>query len=114
MLQIRSAANKDSDVLEKGPVAFLTYIEAYKLHELPSIFRSVHTHCVVLEVVQLKSNTFPFSVSDLSFECRWKELEIGKLGMGLGLLQLPPMYEIRHKTLSAAGFVPYAADINFE
>ncbi|GJU35239.1 DEAD-box ATP-dependent RNA helicase 18 [Tanacetum coccineum] len=36
---------------------------------------------------------------------RWKDLEIGKLGMGSGLLQLPPMSEVKQSSLSTEGFV---------
>ncbi|GER55876.1 dead box ATP-dependent RNA helicase, partial [Striga asiatica] len=36
----------------------------------------------------------------------WKKLEIGKLGMGFGLLQLPSMPEVKHHSLSTAGFIP--------
>ncbi|XP_048325764.2 DEAD-box ATP-dependent RNA helicase 18 isoform X3 [Ziziphus jujuba] len=60
--QIRSAAKKDRDVMEKGLRAFVSYVRAYKEH-----------HC--------------------SYIFRWKELEIGKLAMGYGLLQLPAMPE---------------------
>ncbi|CAL1387718.1 unnamed protein product [Linum trigynum] len=41
-----------------------------------------------------------------SFIFRWKELEVGKLGMGFGLLQLPSMPEVKHHSLSTEGFVP--------
>jgi hypothetical protein len=37
---------------------------------------------------------------------RWKELEVGKLAMGCGLLQLPSMPELKRRTLSTDGFVP--------
>ncbi|KAI3470922.1 hypothetical protein Pfo_027585 [Paulownia fortunei] len=80
--QIRSAAKKDRDIMEKGLRAFVSYVRAYKEH-----------HC--------------------SFIFRWKELEIGKLGMGYGLLQLPSMPEVKHHSLSTEGFVP-VEDINPE
>ncbi|CAB4301433.1 unnamed protein product [Prunus armeniaca] len=80
--QIRSAAKKDRDVMEKGLRAFVSYIRAYKEH-----------HC--------------------SYIFRWKELEIGKLGMGFGLLQLPAMPEVKHHSLSTEGFIP-VKDINLE
>ncbi|RYQ83653.1 hypothetical protein Ahy_B10g102410 isoform E [Arachis hypogaea] len=80
--QIRSAAKKDRDVMEKGVRAFVSYIRAYKEH-----------HC--------------------SYIFRWKELEIGKLAMGHGLLQLPLMPEVKHHSLSTEGFVP-VDDINLE
>lgn len=80
--QIRSAAKKDRDVMEKGVRAFVSYIRAYKEH-----------HC--------------------SYIFRWKELEIGKLATGYGLLQLPSMSEIKHHSLSTVGFSP-VEDINFE
>ncbi|KAL6565285.1 DEAD-box ATP-dependent RNA helicase 18 [Orobanche gracilis] len=41
-----------------------------------------------------------------SFIFRWKELELGKLGMGFGLLQLPAMPEVRHNARAAGGFIP--------
>ncbi|KAK9127345.1 hypothetical protein Syun_016142 [Stephania yunnanensis] len=72
--QIRAAAKKDRDVMEKGVKAFVSYIRAYKEH-----------HC--------------------SYIFRWKELEIGKLGMGYGLLQLPLMPEVKNYSLSTDGFI---------
>lgn len=48
-----------------------------------------------------------------SHSYRWKELEIGKLAMGYGLLQLPSMPEVKHHSLSTDGFEP-VEDINFE
>ncbi|XP_010257043.1 PREDICTED: DEAD-box ATP-dependent RNA helicase 18 [Nelumbo nucifera] len=78
--QIRSAARKDRDVMEKGIKAFVSYIRAYKEH-----------HC--------------------SYIFRWKDLEIGKLAMGYGLLQLPSMSEVKHHSLSVDGFTP-VDDIN--
>lgn len=77
---IRLAAKKDRDVMEKGLRAFVSYIRAYKEH-----------HC--------------------SYIFRWKELEIGKLGMGFGLLQLPSMSEVKHHSLSMEGFTP-VTDVN--
>ncbi|CDP19743.1 unnamed protein product [Coffea canephora] len=74
--QIRSAAKKDRDVMEKGLRAFVSYIRAYKEHHCSNIFRL------------------------------WKELEIGKLGMGYGLLQLPAMHNLEHHNLSTKGFTP--------
>lgn len=72
---IRSAAKKDRDVMEKGLRAFVSYIRAYKEH-----------HC--------------------SYIFRWKELEVGKLGMGFGLLQLPLLSEVKRYSLSTKGFAP--------
>ncbi|KAJ4828327.1 DEAD-box ATP-dependent RNA helicase 18 [Turnera subulata] len=80
--QIRSAAKKDRDVMEKGLRAFVSFVRAYKEH-----------HC--------------------SYIFRWKELEIGKLGMGFGLLQLPAMPEVKHHSLSTEGFIP-VENINLE
>ncbi|XP_031247810.1 DEAD-box ATP-dependent RNA helicase 18-like [Pistacia vera] len=80
--QIRSAAKKDRDVMEKGLRAFVSYIRAYKEHQCSYIFR-------------------------------WKELEIGKLAMGYGLLQLPSMPEVKNHSLSTKGFTP-VEDINLE
>ncbi|KAL2897265.1 DEAD-box ATP-dependent RNA helicase 18 [Bienertia sinuspersici] len=73
--QIRSAAKRDRDVMQKGLRAFVSYIRAYKEH-----------HC--------------------SFIFRWKELEVGKLAMGFGLLQLPLMSEVKLNGLSTEGFIP--------
>jgi ATP-dependent RNA helicase DDX55/SPB4 len=44
---------------------------------------------------------------------RWKELEVGKLGMGYGLLQLPSMPEVKHHSLSTKDFTP-VDDLNLE
>lgn len=41
---------------------------------------------------------------------RWKELELGKIGMGYGLLQLPSMPELKRGVLSSADFVPVDID----
>ncbi|KAI0526943.1 hypothetical protein KFK09_002537 [Dendrobium nobile] len=41
-----------------------------------------------------------------SYIFRWKELEIGKLAMGYGLLQIPSMPEVKHYSLSIDGFTP--------
>ncbi|KAI3751258.1 hypothetical protein L2E82_22306 [Cichorium intybus] len=80
--QIRDAAKKDRDVMEKGLRAFVSYIRAYKEH-----------HC--------------------NFILRWKDLEIGKLGMGYGLLQLPSMSEVKQNSLSTEGFIA-VEDLNLE
>ncbi|KAI7735019.1 hypothetical protein M8C21_028136 [Ambrosia artemisiifolia] len=40
-----------------------------------------------------------------NFILRWKDLEIGKLGMGYGLLQLPSMSEVKQNSLSTDGFI---------
>nr|XP_025885180.1 DEAD-box ATP-dependent RNA helicase 18 isoform X2 [Solanum lycopersicum] len=80
--EIRSAAKKDRDVMEKGLRAFVSYIRAYKEH-----------HC--------------------SYILRWKELEIGKLGMGYGLLQLPSVPDVKHHSLSTKGFTA-VEDINLD
>ncbi|KAH9605105.1 hypothetical protein KSS87_022592 [Heliosperma pusillum] len=73
--QIRAAAKKDRDVVEKGRKAFLSFICAYKEH-----------HC--------------------SYIFKWKELEIGKLAMGFGLLQLPSLSELKRHSLSTKEFTP--------
>ncbi|GFP86569.1 dead-box ATP-dependent RNA helicase 18 [Phtheirospermum japonicum] len=80
--EIRSAAKKDRDIMEKGLRAFVSFVRAYKEHGLDFIFQ-------------------------------WKILEIGKLGMGFGLLQLPSMPEVKHHSLSTKGFVP-CEDIKVE
>ncbi|KAI3901789.1 hypothetical protein MKW98_013904 [Papaver atlanticum] len=43
--------------------------------------------------------------------CRLKNLEVGKLAMGFGLLQLPLMPELKNHLLSTHGFVP-VEDVN--
>lgn len=73
--QIRSIAKKDRAIMEKGLLAFVSFIRAYKEHQCSYIFR-------------------------------WKKLEVGKLGMQYGLLQLPSMSELKQRTLSANGFTP--------
>ncbi|KAM3362421.1 DEAD-box ATP-dependent RNA helicase 18 [Capsicum galapagoense] len=80
--EIRAAAKKDRDVMEKGLRAFVSYIRAYKEH-------------------------------NCSYILRWKELEIGKLGMGYGLLQLPSVPEVKHHSLSTKGFTS-VTDINLD
>ncbi|KAF3433344.1 hypothetical protein FNV43_RR24446 [Rhamnella rubrinervis] len=80
--QLRSAAKKDRDVMEKGLRAFVSHFRAYKEH-----------HC--------------------SYIFRWKELEIGKLAMGYGLLQLPAIPEVKHHSLCTKEFTP-VEDINLE
>ncbi|KMS99473.1 hypothetical protein BVRB_2g044680 isoform B [Beta vulgaris subsp. vulgaris] len=80
--EIRSAAKKDRDVMEKGLKAFVSFIRAYKEH-----------HC--------------------SYIFRWKGLEVGKLAMGFGLLQLPSMSDVKLHTLSTEGFIP-AEDVKFQ
>lgn len=49
---------------------------------------------------------------DCTYIFRWKELELGKLAMGYGLLQLPTMPELKRGTLSGAHFKPVEG-INF-
>ncbi|XP_020519951.1 DEAD-box ATP-dependent RNA helicase 18 isoform X2 [Amborella trichopoda] len=73
--EIRAAAKKDRDAMEKGLRAFVSYVRAYKEHICSYIFR-------------------------------WKELDIGKLGMGYGLLQLPSMPELKRYSLSTNNFTP--------
>ncbi|PHU26390.1 DEAD-box ATP-dependent RNA helicase 18 [Capsicum chinense] len=80
--EIRAAAKKDRDVMEKGLRAFVSYIRAYKEH-------------------------------NCSYILRWKELEIGKLGMGYGLLQLPSVPEVKHHSISTKGFTS-VTDINLD
>ncbi|XP_076901848.1 DEAD-box ATP-dependent RNA helicase 18-like [Bidens hawaiensis] len=48
-----------------------------------------------------------------NFILRWKDLEIGKLGMGYGLLQLPSMSEVKQNSLSTDGFIA-VKDLNLE
>ncbi|KAL6132583.1 hypothetical protein ACLB2K_064823 [Fragaria x ananassa] len=61
----------------------------------------------------LKSYVRAYKKHGCSYIFRWKELEIGKLGMGFGLLRLPAMSEVKHNTLSTEGFT-LVADINLE
>ncbi|KAJ3693810.1 hypothetical protein LUZ60_009290 [Juncus effusus] len=46
-----------------------------------------------------------------SYIFRWKELEVGKLAMGYGLLQIPLIPEVKHHSLSTGGFEP-VKDVN--
>ncbi|KAJ4769064.1 RNA helicase [Rhynchospora pubera] len=39
-----------------------------------------------------------------SYIFRWKELDVGNLAMGYGLLQIPSMPEVKHHSLSTDGF----------
>ncbi|GAB2214312.1 hypothetical protein Droror1_Dr00018655 [Drosera rotundifolia] len=48
-----------------------------------------------------------------SYIFRLKDLEIGKLAMGFGLLQLPSMPEVKHNSRANEGFTP-VEDINLE
>ncbi|WCJ39987.1 DEAD-box ATP-dependent RNA helicase 18 [Euphorbia peplus] len=48
-----------------------------------------------------------------SYIFRWKELEVEKLGMGYGLLQLPSMSELKNHSLSNVGFTR-AEDVKLE
>ncbi|KFK24964.1 hypothetical protein AALP_AA8G048500 [Arabis alpina] len=48
-----------------------------------------------------------------SYIFRWKDLEIGKLAMGFGLLYLPSMSEVKQHRLSSEGFTPVEG-IKFE
>jgi len=54
-----------------------------------------------------------FIQGEVDINYRWKALEIGKLAMGYGLLQLPSMPEVKHHALSAEGFTP-AEDVRLE
>jgi ATP-dependent RNA helicase DDX55/SPB4 len=75
VLQIRTAALEDQNVMEKGLGAFVSFVRAYKEH-----------HC--------------------SYIFQWKDLEIGRLAMEYGLLQIPSMPEVKHDSLSLQGFIP--------
>ncbi|KAL8093701.1 DEAD-box ATP-dependent RNA helicase 18 [Apium graveolens] len=44
---------------------------------------------------------------------RFKELEIGRLGMGFGLLKLPSIPDVKHHSISTEGFIP-EQNINLE
>ncbi|KAJ0266346.1 DEAD-box ATP-dependent RNA helicase 18 [Hirschfeldia incana] len=48
-----------------------------------------------------------------SYILRWKNLELGKLAMGYGLLHVPSMYEVKQQRLSSEGFTPVEG-VNFE
>ncbi|KAL8152813.1 hypothetical protein V2J09_010573 [Rumex salicifolius] len=80
--QIRCAAMKDRDIMEKGARAFVSFVRAYKEHYCSNILS-------------------------------WKELEVGKLAMGYGLLQLPRMREMKHDKLLMEGFSP-VTNVNLE
>ncbi|XP_078434211.1 P-loop containing nucleoside triphosphate hydrolases superfamily protein [Wolffia australiana] len=48
-----------------------------------------------------------------SYIFRWKDLDIGRLAMGYGLLQLPSMRDVKLHSLSLDGFTP-ADDVDFK
>lgn len=58
-------------------------------------------------------SVFYYNIFSSLVSYRWKELEIGKLAMGYGLLQLPSMSEVKNHSLSTEGFTP-VEDINLE
>lgn len=84
--------------MEKGIKAFVSYIRAYKEHHCSFIFR------FALSLSFFDTTAF-FKFSN-GINYRWKELEIGKLAMGYGLLQIPSMPEVKHHSLSVDGFSP--------
>ncbi|KAK1661704.1 hypothetical protein QYE76_049863 [Lolium multiflorum] len=47
-----------------------------------------------------------------SYIFNWKGLEVGKLAMEYGLLQIPSMPEVKHNNLSLKGFMP-VSNVNF-
>ncbi|KAM0918850.1 hypothetical protein ACQ4PT_008588 [Festuca glaucescens] len=47
-----------------------------------------------------------------SYIFSWKGLEVGKLAMEYGLLQIPSMPEVKHNNLSLKGFMP-VSNVNF-
>lgn len=110
LFQIRSAAKKDRDIMEKGVKAFVSYIRAYKEHHCSYIFRSVMFMYNNVDVTNNETSYYP---TVLTLNCRWRELEIGKLAMGHGLLRLPLVPEVKQNSLSTKGFEP-VEDINFE
>lgn len=56
---------------------------------------------------------FVYAFFAFFYMIRWKDLEIGKLGMGYGLLQLPSMSEVKQNSLSTDGFIA-VEDLNLE
>ncbi|CAG7892656.1 unnamed protein product [Brassica rapa] len=70
---IRSVAMEDRAVWEKGKTAFVSFIRAYK------------------KLNQIKSVFI------------WRELEVGKLAMGYGLLHLPSISEVKQHRLYSDG-----------
>jgi ATP-dependent RNA helicase DDX55/SPB4 len=73
--RLRALARADRDLYEKGNLAFVSFIRAYKEHQCSYIFQL-------------------------------KQLDLGRLALGFGLLHLPAMPEIKSKKARIDAFVP--------
>lgn len=105
--------------MEKGLKAFVSFIRAYKEHHCSYIFRSYVTLISLTFTNMVCAITFYYNMEKLTndweirLNYRWKGLEVGKLAMGFGLLQLPSMSDVKLHTLSTEGFIP-AEDVKFQ
>ncbi|XP_071925978.1 DEAD-box ATP-dependent RNA helicase 18-like [Coffea arabica] len=98
--QIRSAAKKDRDVMEKGLRAFVSYIRAYKEHHCSNIFRLVNF------MVYAPYESCFFLEDSLFLSASGKNLRLGNWAWVMALLQLPAMHNLEHHNLSTEGFTP--------
>ncbi|GAY40492.1 hypothetical protein CUMW_052350 [Citrus unshiu] len=93
------------------------YVEFLRIRRVPLQERKCSDDAsdVVPEVIMISIlfSSIVFGFGNLFYIFRWKELEVGKLAMGYGLLQLPSMSEVKIHSLSTKGFVP-VKDIKLE
>ncbi|XP_062182420.1 DEAD-box ATP-dependent RNA helicase 18 [Phragmites australis] len=100
-----------------------TYVEFLKLRSVPLTERECPTNAEDV-VPQIRSSALEdrnvmekglrafvsfvraYKEHHCSYIFRWKDLEIGKLAMEYGLLQIPSMPEVKHHSLSLEGFIP--------
>lgn len=106
-----------------------TYVEFLKLRGVPLMERECSTDIVDI-VPQIRAAALEdrnimekglrafvsfvrsYKEHHCSYIFRWKGLEIGKLAMEYGLLQIPSMPEVKHNSLSLKGFIPIG-NVNF-
>ncbi|KAK6145569.1 hypothetical protein DH2020_022389 [Rehmannia glutinosa] len=93
------------------------YIEFLKIRRVPMEERKCSDETT--DIISQDIDVYTFAakkdrdIMEKGLRLLWKELEIGKLGMGFGLLQLPSMPEVKHHSLSTDGFVP-CEDVKLE
>ncbi|CAM0879673.1 unnamed protein product [Alopecurus aequalis] len=106
-----------------------TYVEFLKLRGVPLMEREYSTDFVDI-VPQIRaaasedrnimekglrafvSFVRSYKEHHCSYIFNWKGLEVGKLAMEYGLLQIPSMPEVKHNNLSLKGFMP-VGNVNF-
>uniref|UniRef100_A0ACD5VM22 Uncharacterized protein n=1 Tax=Avena sativa TaxID=4498 RepID=A0ACD5VM22_AVESA len=106
-----------------------TYVEFLKLRGVPLMERECSTDIVDI-VPQIRaaasedrnimekglrafvSFVRSYKEHHCSYIFNWKGLEVGKLAMEYGLLQIPSMPEVKHNNLSLKGFMP-VSNVNF-